>query len=440
MKHRLLNRLQDRLQYRLMAALAAFTLGVSGLFGLFAMAFVYTVEDRFLERLLEKEAVAQRLHLAQHGRFGATGADFIELHPRADTLPAGLQALLAEEPRRREAPGLDGRHYHLLPLGPDGSAPWLVAEVSQQLIVRPMRQELLGWLAGWGLVMVVLSLALARWLARRTSAPLEKLARQVTLAAPERLPLRLAQGTHDDEVGAVASAFDALLDRTRDFIHREQAFTRDASHELRTPLAVLRMGIEGLQRDARLPPALQQQLLPLHAATRLMEQTVHTLLLLAREADSASGSGAAAEPVPVLPLVEDWVLAHADWLDTRQLQLDLQLSRADTLWLPSPVLQLALSSLLGNALAHGRAGGTVQVALNAGDVCIRNPGDPLPAGAGERFVKGEASSGFGLGLAIVRRLLERHGSRLVLVHEQGCTEARIVNPGRPARAAELKVP
>jgi len=97
--------MKHRLQRRLMTALAAFTLGVSLLFGLFAMAFVYTVEDRFLERLLQQEAAAQRAQLAQHGRFGPTGSDFIELHTTADTLPAELRTLLAEEPRRREAPG-----------------------------------------------------------------------------------------------------------------------------------------------------------------------------------------------------------------------------------------------------------------------------------------------------------------------------------------------
>ena len=50
----------------------------------------------------------------------------------------------------------------------------------------------------------------------------------------------------------------------------------------------------------------------------------------------------------------------------------------------------------------------------------------------EAVVKGEDSDGFGLGLAIVRRLLETHGSRLELQHADGCTLARI---GHPAHAA-----
>jgi signal transduction histidine kinase len=416
------------LQRRLMLSLGAFTLGVSALFGLFAMAFVYSVEDRFLERLLEQEAQRQHAHFARQGSWGPTGSEFITLHTQAASLPPELRTLLADEPRRREAAGAQGRHYHVWPLQRPGGPPWLVAEVSQQLIVRPMRQELLGWLLGWGLVMAALSLALARTLARRVSAPLARLAAEVEQGVPSQLPQRLALGTRDDEVGALARAFDALLDRTRAFIGREQAFTRDASHELRTPLTVLRMAIERLQRDTSLPATVEQQLAPMHAATLLMEQTVNTLLLMAREADTPASP---VPPTPVLPLVEQWVLAHADWLNAQGLALNLQLPCHAALALPAPVLQLALSSLLGNAVAHGRRGGEVQVSMDAAGLLVRNPSAPLPPGAGEAFVKGQASGGFGLGLAIVRRLLESHGSQFELLHANGETLARIGHPAGP---------
>ena len=79
--------MKQPLQRRLMLSLAAFTLGVSALFGLFAMAFVYTVEDRFLERLLQQEAQAQQVHFAGHGRWGPTGSAFITVHTEAASLP-----------------------------------------------------------------------------------------------------------------------------------------------------------------------------------------------------------------------------------------------------------------------------------------------------------------------------------------------------------------
>jgi signal transduction histidine kinase len=421
--------MKQRLHRRWMLALAGFTLTVTVLFGLFAMAFVYTVEDRFLERWLVQEAQSQRAHLAAHGRYGPTGSDFVTLHLSAATLPPEVAQTLAQEPRRTEIPGRDGRHYHLLALNQPTAAPWLVAEVSQQLIVRPMRAALLRWLLGWGLAMVALALLLGWWLARRVTAPLETLALRVAQASPQGLPAggaAMAAGLGDNEVGAVAQAFDALLGRTRAFIEREQAFTRDASHELRTPLAVMRLTIERLQTDTGQDANAQQQLAALHAAALLMEQTVATLLLLAREDEARAGATApTSEPVALLPLVEQWVLAHATWLDRQALTLDIQLQRHDALRLPQPVLQLAIASLLGNAFAHGTAEGQVTLLLKGGALHIRNPGAPLPPQAGADFGKGELSQGHGLGLGILQRLLAARGGRLQLSHSQGITTAAL---------------
>lgn len=418
-----------RLHRRWMLALAAFTLAVAALFGLFAMAFVYTVEDRFLERLLRQEAERQRSHLAATGRFTATGSDFITLHRDRSTLPADLARQLAREPMRQEAAGDEGRHYHLLALERRGDPPWLVAEVSQQLIVRPMRAALLRWLAAWGLAAVAVALLLGWWLARRVTRPLETLAKRVADADPQRLPTAVAHGLGDDEVGAVARAFDALLGRTRAFIAREQAFTRDASHELRTPLAVLRLSIEQLQADPHAAAAAGSALSAMHASTWLMEQTVQTLLLMAREGGVSATEESAAGPVALLPLVEQWLLAHAGWLDQRRVRIDLALGRHDSLALPAPVLQLAVASLLGNAVSHGAAADAgplvITIRFEAAALTVSNPGPALPAELGADFVKGDHSSGFGLGLAILHRLLAAHGGRLTLAHQAGATTAAV---------------
>jgi signal transduction histidine kinase len=437
--------MSTRLRHRWMAAMAAFTVVVTLLFALLAMAFVYTVEDRFLERTLRAEVQRQQAHHQAHGRWHEPLPEGLWIVERAQDLPADLSATLRREPERTEVAGAGGRHYHLVPLQQAGRAPWLVAEVSGQLIVRPLRAALLAWLAGWGGLVVLLALLLGAWLARRVTTPLETLARRVAGADPGRLPEGVAQGLGDDEVGAVGRAFDALLARTRDFVAREQAFTRDASHELRTPLAVLRLQIERLQADPAAPAPLRPQLAALHAATLLMQQTVETLLLMAREpAGPAGGPGDAAArpaaPVPVLPLAERWVMAHATWLDHQALQLQVALRRDDTIALPEPVLQLALASLLGNAFAHGRPGGCVTLALVDGALVVSNPGAAPPPDATAPGIRGEHSSGFGLGLAILQRLLERHGAQLALAHADGVMRASVAvpgpwQPGRPSAPA-----
>ncbi len=367
----------------------------------------------------------QRAFFAQHGRWAAPRIDIITLHEDRATLPASLAPLLAEaEPRKREIVGEGGRYYYVLGVNEDGAPPWLVAEARRYLVVRPMRDLLLGWLLAWSVAVLALTLALAWWLARYMSKPLEQLARRVAEGAPENLPEQLAQGMRDDEIGAVARRFDALLARTREFIAREQAFTRDASHELRTPLAVLGMAIERLQTEPGVSANVLRQLAPMREATELMEQAMNTLLLLARE-----GPATTSVPVAVLPLVERWVVAHADWLDAQALTPDLRLQRDDRLCMPEPVLQLVVAGLLGNAFSHGSRGGQVRIELAAGALCIRNPSAGLPAGVGDEFIRGESSTGSGLGLSIVRRLVERHGGSLRIDHADGQTCARVSGSG-----------
>ena len=308
-------------------------------------------------------------------------------------------------------------------------------EVSRTYVVRPMRQLIGGWVLAWALLTLALLLVSGWWLSRDLIAPLERLAARVADAAPGRLPQGLAAGLRDDEVGALARRFDALLARTQHFITREQDFTRDASHELRTPLSVLRMATERLQADPALPTALRQQLLPMGEAVELMEQTVDSLLLLAREETPAAAT--AQLLVAPLPIIERWVLAHSAWLDEQRMTLDLRVPADHRLQLHEPALRIVLATLLSNALAHGTPGGVVRIDGTAHRLSIGNASpesDPPPAGlaAAQALAPADArraGSGLSLGLSIARRLLERHGGRLDIEQAGGTTCVTVSDPG-----------
>lgn len=415
---------RPRLRHRLMRAMAGYTLLVGTLMGVLAMMFVYAVEDEFFAATLHAEAQRQHAYRTTHGSWTQPALPFVQIYPRGEGLPAELARERAGRTHRQELEGDDGRHYHLLVLDVDGSL--LAAEVGQQLVVRPLRQTLLLWLAGVGGSLVVLALLLAWALARRTCAPLTRLAGQLAASRPDALPPCLAQGLRHDEVGELARHLDALHERTRAFIAREQAFTADTGHELRTPLAVLGVACERLRTKATADtlPLVQS----MQAAVWQLQQTVGLLLALAREASPSTGP---AIETPLLPLLEQLLLAHAPLLEQQLVEVELDVPARLTRPWPAALIQLLLGNLLANAMAHAQSP-HIRIEADALRLSVCNASLPPPSpllvehAAGRvPGLKGPASAGQGLGLSIVRRLAERHGIALDLRHHGGHTCATL---------------
>lgn len=404
-----MKRVRRRLRRRLALAFGAFTLLATTLFGFYAIVFMYATEDAFFDGLLEQEAAAQQAQRARSGEWSTPQQPFLRVYATGATLPDGIGERLAQEPRRREFAGRDGRHYHLHRLSGEDDGAWLVAEVSGQLVVRPMRDRVLVWLAWSALVLVVVALLLGLWLAQRIAAPLARLAARVDgldAAAPQADLVADIAGTADDEVGTLALALQRLTGRLHEHVAREREFTRDASHELRTPLAVIRAAGERLAHEP-LSPDGQQQLGHLQQSVRQLQQTMDMLLALARaEADRGD-----AAPVRVAPVVESVVIEQAILLDERPVEVDVAVDAAVTTTMPAPVLRILLSNLIGNAFEHTRAG---RVAIDAADGRLRiiNRGEDSATAATvdwtEAYVRRDGSAGSGLGLTIVQRLAARY--------------------------------
>lgn len=403
----------QRLRRRLVVAFTSFTLFIAAVFGLYSLVFMYAVEDSVFNAQLAREATAQLAVHAATGRWRAPGDAAIRLYQDTSAFPSDLQTTFTQEPWRSEFSGDEGRHYHVRRMDPPPpSRPaWLIAEVSSQLAVRPIRDEVVALLAGTALVMVLLAILLGVWLARRGTRPLYSLVAHV-----EALPLlpredtALAAHFDDDEIGVLARAVDRLSARVAAFVAREHAFTRDASHELRTPLAVISSAAGQLLHEPGLSERGQQHLQHIRLSALQLQQAVAALLALARE-DEAPPAG----QVRLVPLLERVIVEQAPLLGARPVEVQMTLADDAALCAPEPALRVVLANLIGNAFAHTPLG-HVRISMEAGELSVYNSTgsdaslghwpDPRP------FEKGQDSLGNGLGLDIMRRLCDHHGLQL----------------------------
>ena len=118
------------------------------------------------------------------------------------------------------------------------------------------------------------------------------------------------------------------------------------------------------------------------------------------------------------------IVDQAPLLDGREVSIRVDVPDATQARWPATVLHIVLSNLVGNAFVHGGAG---EVVIDVGADCLRiaNVGAWPGDAAFQPFVKGEASAGAGLGLAIVHRLCARHQIALHVESDGVATMVRL---------------
>lgn len=396
------------LRLRLIAGLLATTALACVFFAFLALLFAYSVEDSLFEQDLKNVAALQQAHWSATGTLATTGQDHIRVYADPVGFPADLARAHAEDPDHIEFRGDAGRHYHLLAFDLPGVAnpAWLVAEVSDRMVVVPLREKMLPFMAGCVLAVLLIVGLIGYGLANRATEPLARLAASVSAQTSPPAPRIAAADYPANEIGLLATALEDAFERIRAFVDRERGFTRDVSHELRTPLAVIRGAAELAGIQPGLPGAVAGPLKRIVDAERQMEETVVMLLALARE----EGRDASRESVLLAPLVEAAILSASDRFGGGDREVSIHIPEAATAWLDRAGFILILDNLIGNAFQHAPGHG-LGVALDGTVLVIASGGPGLPVSvssrAGQPFAKGPDSAGYGLGLSIVKRLCER---------------------------------
>jgi two-component system, OmpR family, sensor histidine kinase QseC len=262
-------------------------------------------------------------------------------------------------------------------------------------------------------------LAVVLWLAiRRGLAPLHQLEAELANRSPARLDA-LPEDRLPRELAPLVRTMNTLFDRVRRAFDNERRFTSDAAHELRTPLAALRMQMQVAQRTAD-DTERQSALTKALRGTDRMTHLVAQLLALARlESTEAAGEMAVLD---LSDLTAEAVAELESMAATKEIGLLARLDSVPAQAGNPALLRVLIRNLLDNALRYTPAQGRVEVNLlaHAGHTVLRIADNGTGVVTHEREKLGrrfnrfgpKTEEGVGLGLSIVRRIVELHGATL----------------------------
>ena len=279
------------------------------------------------------------------------------------------------------------------------------------------------WLVLAAIAAVVLAVAVAlaggfaRWIVR----PLSRVEEAAGEVAAGNLNVRVP-ATGPPELRRLAGSFNEMVVQLGSLLHSQEQFVADASHQLRTPLTALRLRLENLARDGdgRREGEFEAALEELERLSALVDG----LLTLAR-ADRAASTPA---ELDVASGLGERVDAWSALAEEQQVRLVARVEgRLHALATPGRLEQV-LDNLLANALEVAPAGSDIELtAARSGplvEIRIRDRGPGMSseeiAHAFDRFWRGGADeAGFGLGLAIVQRLVHADGGEIELRPREG---------------------
>lgn len=265
---------------------------------------------------------------------------------------------------------------------------------------------------------------LITWLvAYRTLARVESISEAVSHMGSDDLSSRLPEGPYHDEIARLSSTFNRMLERIQSSVHQMRVLTDSVAHDLKSPVTSIRGSLEVALFNGNDGQWRERVAEAIDGLDRLA-QLLNTTLDVA-EAD-AGALQLRKERIDLSELVQQVVdlyqPAMAEHRHDVVASLQTVFVEVDT-----SLLHRTIANLLDNEISHLPPGCRVSISVHPrnGDVELivadNGPGFPaeLRSRAFDRFVKGEHSTGHGLGLAFVGAAIQAHGGNAEVIETPG---------------------
>ena len=291
---------------------------------------------------------------------------------------------------------------------------------------------------GWGICGTIVMVFLASYfLAGRLLRPISTINHHIRMIREHSLDRRIPLGDSRDELHVLSTSLNMMFDRLQYSFTQQKEFIGNAAHELKSPLTILMLGHEELLAGDP-PEKVRQELEKQLNTMRRLSRLVRDLLDISR---LEQGETCHRQPVRLDQIVDQVVDDYHELLQARRIAVDVETAAAGLMGDPEQLLRL-LINLVDNAIKYNLAvDGRIVIRTEKVNgqmvLTIANTGQPIPAADLPRIFdqfyrveksRSQAYGGSGLGLTIVKRIVELHGGTIEAASRDGWTTFTITLP------------
>ncbi|MCC9065621.1 sensor histidine kinase [Flavobacterium piscisymbiosum] len=258
---------------------------------------------------------------------------------------------------------------------------------------------------------------------KKLMSPLNTFHQKIKNINENNLDTRVESKSNKDEIDLIANEFNFMMDRIEISYQRQKEFTAHASHELRTPLSRITSQIENVIADTKTSNERKSFLKTILSDVNQLTELINSLLILSKIDNKKHESNEVHRMDEILfSAIENLNKSYPEFLILFEIEESDNIDTALEIKGNKNLLEIAISNVLKNACVYSdnkQAKVVISTQDNNLIISISNTGNTLKENEQkilfQPFMRGKNSkgtSGFGLGLRIVQRILTLHKANI----------------------------
>ena len=316
----------------------------------------------------------------------------------------------------------------------DGNTLGLVLAVMNSAELMQMWRSFIALFFMTSAIILMLAFVASFVTSMRQIQPLTEMVKATRAYAGGDFDVRMQETGDCGEISELAAAFNAMADSLQETERQRRDFIANVSHELKTPMTTIAGFADGIL-DGTIPKDQEDKyLVTIADETRRLSRLVRSMLDMSR-VESTGEDLTRRREFDISDKIVSTMLSFEARANDKQLDVDLQLPEDPMLVLGDPdAITRVLYNLMDNAVKFAAPGSTLCVSLWKSEgkayVSVRDHGETIPADdlpfIFDRFHKSDRSrsldrDGVGLGLYVVKTILDQHKEHIAVTSENGLT-------------------